>query len=392
MRNERLARLTDYPFQRLTDLLGGPATPDAVVLSIGEPQAAPPPMVQRILAENTPLWGKYPPIPGSPDYRKACAEWLERRFALPAGLVDADRHVLPVAGTREALYMIAQVVCPAEADERPVVLLPNPFYQVYAGAAVMAGAEPVYVPATAASGHLPDFAALPETVLRRTALAFYNTPANPQGSVASLDQLTAMVELARRHDFVLASDECYSEIYDAAAPAGALQACARLGGGLDNVLVFHSLSKRSGVPGLRCGFVAGDAGIIAAFAHLRSYGGATVPLPILAAGAALWRDETHVAENRAAYRAKIDAAERLLGGRFGFARPPGGFFLWLDVGDGEAAAKALWQQAKLRVLPGRYLARDGADGSNPGARHIRVALVHDLETTTRALTRLAEIL
>lgn len=392
MRNQRLSRLTDYPFQRLTDLLGGPATPDALVMSIGEPQSAPPPMVRQILADNTPLWGKYPPIPGSPDYRLACAQWLERRFALPAGLVQPDKHVLPVAGTREALYMIAQVVCPTEGAEPPVVLLPNPFYQVYAGAAVMAGAEPVYVPATADTGFLPDYGALPEAVLRRTALAFYNTPANPQGAVADLDQLARMVALARQYGFLLASDECYSEIYDTTPPAGALAACARLGGGLDNVLVFHSLSKRSGVPGLRCGFVAGDAGVIAAFSHLRSYGGATVPLPVLAAGAALWRDEAHVEENRAAYRAKVDAAEDLLGGRFGFARPPGGFFLWLDVGNGEAAAVKLWQQARIRVLPGRYMARDDVDGSNPGAAFIRVALVHDLDTTRRALARLAEIL
>lgn len=392
MRNERLALLTDYPFQRLTELLGGPATADALVMSIGEPQAAPPPMVERILTENTPLWGKYPPIPGTPDYRRACAEWLNRRFSLPDGLIDADRHVLPVAGTREALYMIAQVVCPTEGAERPVVLLPNPFYQVYAGAAVMAGAEPVYVPATAATGHLPDYAALPEAILNRTALAFYNTPANPQGSVATPAQLTTVVELARRHGFVLASDECYSEIYDTTPPAGALEACARLGGGLDHVVVFHSLSKRSGVPGLRCGFVAGDARVIAAFSHLRSYGGATVPLPILAAGAALWRDESHVDANRAVYRAKTDAAERLLGGRFGFHRPPGGFFLWLDVGDGEAAALKLWHEARIRVLPGRYLARDEADGANPGARYLRVALVHDLDTTRRALARLADIL
>lgn len=392
MRNERLAQLTDYPFQRLTDLLGGPATPDSLVMSIGEPQSAPPPMVQRILAENASLWGKYPPTPGTPDYRRACADWLDHRFALPAGMINADRHILPVAGTREALYMIAQVACPTEGTTRPVVLLPNPFYQVYAGAAVMAGAEPVYVPATSETGYLPDYAAVPESILERTALAFYNSPANPQGAVASLEQFTTMVTLARHHGFVLASDECYSEIYDASPPAGALQACAALGGGMENVVVFHSLSKRSGVPGLRCGFVAGDAQVIAAFAHLRSYGGATVPLPVLAAGAALWRDESHVDENRALYRAKTDLAEELLGGRFGFQRPPGGFFLWLDVGDGEAATLKLWREARIRTLPGRYLARDTAEGGNPGARYLRVALVHDLETTRRALSRLADIL
>lgn len=392
MTNPRLGRLTDYPFQRLTALLGGAAAPDSVVMSIGEPQHPPPPVVAEVLAAQAALWGKYPPVAGSPDYRRACTDWLSRRFALPAGMLDADRHVVPVAGTREALFLFAQAVVPGDGDGRPVVLLPNPFYQVYAGAAVMASAEPVFVPATAATGFQPDFAALPEATLARTALAYLCTPGNPQGSVASLDLLTRSIAAARRHGFVLAVDECYSEIYDAQPPAGALQACAALGGGLDNVVVFHSMSKRSSVPGLRCGFVAGDERALAAFAHLRSYGGATVPLPVLAAGAALWRDEAHVEANRALYRAKLDIAEELLGGRFGFFRPPGGFFLWLDVGDGEAAALALWRQAKIRVLPGAYLAREDAAGVNPGKPYIRVALVHDLETTRRALGRLAEVL
>ncbi len=389
MTNPRLAMLTDYPFQRLTTLLGGPATPESLVMSIGEPQHAPPSFVADVIAAHAHLWGKYPPLAGTPDYRRACADWLTRRFGLPAGMLDAERQVIPVAGTREALYLIAQTV--VDPDARPVVLLPNPFYQVYAGAAAMAGAEPVFVPATAESGFLPDFAALPAATLERAALAYYCTPANPQGAVADAATLRRTVDLARRHGFVLAVDECYSEIWDQAPPAGALGACAALGGGTEGVVVFHSLSKRSSVPGLRCGFVAGDPDILAAFAHLRSYGGPTVPLPVLAAGAALWRDEAHVDDNRALYRAKLDLAEDLLGGRFGFRRPPGGFFLWLDVGDGERAALTLWREAGIRVLPGAYLARD-AGGGNPGAAYIRVALVHDLATTRRALSRIAEVL
>lgn len=392
MLNSRLDRLTDYPFQRLTTLLGGPATADAVVMSIGEPQHPPPECVARLLAENAGLWGKYPPVNGSAEFRAAASGWLGRRFALPDGMIDADRHILPVAGTREALYLIAQVACDAEAAERPVVLLPNPFYQVYAGAAVMAGAEPVFVPATRETGFLPDFGALPAAVLERAALAYLCTPANPQGSVADLERLKAAVALARRHDFVLAVDECYSEIYDAAPPPGALQACAALGGALDNVVVFHSLSKRSSVPGLRSGFVAGDAAVIAAFARLRSYGGAATPLPVLAAATALWNDEAHVEANRALYRAKLDAAEAILGDRLGFYRPAGGFFLWLEVGDGEAATLAMWRAARIRVLPGAYLARADAAGRNPGAAFIRVALVHDLDTTVTALRRLAAAL
>lgn len=392
MMNERLDRLTDYPFQRLADLLGGPVPvgAGAVVMSIGEPQHPPPPLVREAIDANAALWGKYPPLTGTPDYRRACADWLARRFSLPRGFVDAERHILPVAGTREALFLIAQVVVGGTGG---LALLPNPFYQVYLGAAVMAGAEPVLVAGSPETDFLPDFSTLPHETLGSARLAYLCTPANPQGSVASLAMLKQAVALARRHGFVLAIDECYSEIYDDTPPAGALQACAELGGGIENVVVFHSLSKRSSVPGLRCGFVAGDPRVIAAFSRLRSYGGAAVPLPVLAAGAALWRDEAHVADNRVLYRAKIDAAERILGGRFGFRRPPGGFFLWLDVGDGEAAALRLWREAAIRVLPGAYLARPGGEGAaNPGQRHIRVALVHDLATTEAALRRLAEVL
>lgn len=386
MLNDRLDQLSDYPFQRLADLLGGAATPDAVVMSIGEPQHPPPAMVAEVLAEQAALWGKYPPANGSPDFRRAVTDWLTHRFRLPADMLDPDRAVLPVAGTREALYLIAQTVV-TPRHRREVVLLPNPFYQVYVGAAVMAGAEPVFVPGTDGGVGQPDLDSLPADLLDRTALVYLCSPANPQGSVAGLERLKRAVMLARRHGFVLAVDECYSEIWDREPPAGALEACAALGGGLDNVVVFHSLSKRSSVPGLRSGFVAGDPRLIAAFQRLRSYGGAATPLPILAAAAALWRDEAHVGRNRDLYRAKIDIAERLLGGRFGFRRPEGGFFLWLDVGDGERAAVELWRQGRIRVLPGKYLARDGV-----GDRFIRVALVHDLDTTERALARLAEIL
>jgi N-succinyldiaminopimelate aminotransferase len=388
MLNPRLDLLTDYPFQRLTDLLGSAATPDSVVMSIGEPQHPPPPMVAAILAEQGAGWGKYPPANGTEAFRAAVVDWLGGRFRLPAGLLSPERGVLPVAGTREALFLIAQVAC---GGARPVVLLPNPFYQVYAGAAVMAGAEPVFVGGSDGPASQPDFSRLPEDVLRRTRLAYLCSPANPQGSVASLDLLKRTVALARRHDFVLAVDECYSEIWDRREPAGALAACAAIGDGVDNVVVFHSLSKRSSVPGLRSGFVAGDPRVIAAFARLRSYGGAATPLPVLAAAAALWRDETHVVANRDLYRAKLDLAEAVFGGRPGFRRPEGGFFLWLEVGDGERAAQALWHEARIRVLPGRYLAREDENGTNPGAPFIRIALVHDLTTTERALGRIAAI-
>ena len=385
MLNERLDLLTDYPFQRLAELLGGAPGPDAIVMSIGEPQHPAPALVAETLAAKASLWNKYPPAQGTPEFR-AAAGWLTRRFGLPDGMVDPDRAILPVAGTREALYLIAQTVVGRRA-ERPVVLLPNPFYQVYVGAAIMAGAEPVFVPGADGPSSQPDFAALPNRILDRVALAYLCSPGNPQGSVADLELLKRNVEMARERGFLLAVDECYSEIWDKAEPPGALSACAALGGDMDKVMVFHSLSKRSSVPGLRSGFVAGDPVMMAAFQRLRSYGGAATPVPVLAAAAALWNDETHVEENRALYRAKLDIAERLLKGRFGFERPAGGFFLWLDVGDGEKAAKELWDRARIRVLPGKYLSRDGV-----GDRFIRVALVHDLETTEMALSRLAEVL
>ena len=388
----RLDHLPDYPFARLAKLLGGPPGPNSITMSIGEPQHRPPALVAETLAANAALWGKYPPANGSTDFRRAVAEWAGRRYGLPAGLIDPEKSILPVAGTREALYLIAQAVCGDRDGGRPLVLLPNPFYQVYAGAAVMAGAEPVFVPGAHGPTSQPDFSALPPEALARTALAYICSPANPQGSVADAALLERSVAAARRHGFVLACDECYSEVWDKTEPPGALASCAALGEGLANVIVFNSLSKRSSVPGLRSGFVIGDERVIHAFSRLRSYGGAATPLPVQAASAALWRDEAHVVESRDLYRAKIDLAERILGGRFGFYRPAGGFFLWLDVGDGEAAATRLWREADLRVLPGAYLAAEDSVDGNPGHRYIRVALVHDLATTEVALTRLAAVL
>jgi len=302
--------------------------------------------------------------------------------------------VLPLAGTREGLFMAAQLcVPPRKNGGTPAVLMPNPFYQVYVGAVVVNGAEPILVPAVKATDFLPDYAGVSKADLERTAMAYLCTPANPQGTVADLDQLKAVIRLARAHDFVLISDECYSEIYDDTPPAGALRACAELGEGLANVLVFNSLSKRSSVPGLRAGFVAGDAALISKFSKLRAHGGAVQPLPVMAAAAALWTDEAHVDANRRLYRAKTGDAERILGADFGFYRPKGGFFLWLDVGDGEKAAKKLWETAAVKVLPGAYLARPaGAESANPGTSYIRVALVHDQARTATALTRLAETL
>ncbi|MEO5335406.1 MAG: aminotransferase class I/II-fold pyridoxal phosphate-dependent enzyme [Magnetospirillum sp. WYHS-4] len=388
MHNPRLDLLTDYPFDRLRALLGDSMPPRELApltLSIGEPQHTPPALIAETLAANAHLWGKYPPVDGTPEFRAAVDAWLMRRYGV-SGVPS-----LPLSGTREGLFMAAALaVGEAKGGGRPLVLVPNPFYQVYSGAAVMWGAEPVFLPATKATGFLPELEALDGDTFRRTTALFLCSPANPQGTMADLDYLKRAIVQARRHDFLLIVDECYAEIYDRDPPSGALQACRELGEGFGKVLSFHSLSKRSSAAGLRSGFVAGDPEFIGLFRRLRSYGGATLPLPVLAASAALWNDEVHVVANRDLYRHKFDLADAILGPRV--ERPPGGFFLWLAVDDGERAAFRLWTEAGLRVLPGAYLARDGADGHNPGAGYIRVALVHDLATTEEALRRLVNVL
>jgi len=397
MSTDRLDSLLSFhPFTRLNALLQGikPGGSEAPLLfSVGEPQMAPPPILTEMLVRHADQWSRYPLPQGTPEFRAAVADWLSRRYGLPLGMLDSDSHILPVAGSREALFMIALSAVPEQrTGDRPAVLIPNPFYHVYAGAAAVAGGEPVFLPTSRESGFLPDIERISPDLLERTALAYVCSPANPQGAVASLDYLRHWIALARRHNFVLALDECYAEIYDRAPPPGGLAACAALGGDLDNVIVFHSLSKRSGVPGLRSGFVAGDARLIRRNAQLINYGGVAVPYPILAASTALWRDEAHVEAGRQRYRANFDAAADIVGHEFGFVRPAGGFFLWLDVGNGESAAKRLWAEAGIRVLPGAYMARVDDSGSNPGQRYIRVALVYDPATTAAGLRRLTQAL
>jgi len=396
----RLDLLGDYPFQRLAALLKEvPAAEgvEPVLMHVGEPQLPQPDLVAEEVARAAHLWSRYPPVEGSQDFRRSTADWLTRRYGLPEGMVDPDRNVIAACGTREVLFQTALAAAPgAESGNgagRPAVLMPNPMYHVYYGAAVMAGAEPVPVSATADTGFLPDYGAVDPAILERTALAYLCSPGNPQGAVASVAQLQAMIGLARKYGFLLALDECYSEIWRGTPPPGGLEACAAMGGEMDGVLVFHSLSKRSNAPGLRAGFVAGDAAALARLLRLRSYGGAQVPGPVQAAAAALWRDETHVERSRAHYEALFAMARRVLGNRAGYHDSPGGFFLWLDVGNGEAAARAAWRHGAVKVMPGRYMSRpDPATGENPGDRYIRVALVHDLETAEAGLIRLADAL
>jgi N-succinyldiaminopimelate aminotransferase len=396
MLNPRLETLSDYPFRRLATLLA-PIAPASgripVDLALGQPMHPIPPLMIETLRANEHLWGRYPPVNGTPAFREAAAAWLTRRYDLPAGTLDPDRHLLPVAGTKEALFMIAQAVMPErKAGRRPAVLLPNPFYNVYLGGALMAGAEPVLLSVTAETSYLPRLDQLSGELLERTAAFYLCSPANPQGAAADLDYLKRLIELARVHRFLLIVDECYAEIYTGTPPPGALEAAIALDGRLDSVLVCHSLSKRSSAAGLRSGFVAGDPEVLAGFARLRSYAAAVQPLPVLAAATALWQDEEHVIANRQLYREKFDLTDDRLDRRFGYYRPDGGFFLWLEVGDGEAAARRLWAEAAIKVLPGGYIGRPDPSGDNPGDGAIRVALVHDLATVDGALADLVATL
>jgi|TARA_R110002073_G_scaffold123785_3_gene267586 aspartate/methionine/tyrosine aminotransferase len=403
--SDRFANMPDGPFAQLNTLLEGVQPgQDPIMMSIGEPQHAFPEFVSDVLRAHEKDYGKYPPIIGTTPFRDAAAGWLARRYNLPPEVLEPDARILPVNGTREALFNLALVACPTEkAGRRPAVLMPNPFYQCYASAAIAAGAEPHYIAATAENGFLPDFEALDSDLLARTAMIYFCSPANPQGTVAPLDYLKRLITLAREHDITLVIDECYADIYDKEEPPGGLQAALELavptsgaasGDVFDNIIVFHSLSKRSNLPGLRTGFCAGDKALINRFRAFRNIAAPQTPLPVLAAATACWNDDAHSAENRARYQVKNDIAERIIGNRYGFYRPAGGFFLWLDVGDGVAVAKQLWADAGLKVLPGSYLARDDAAlaDKNPGARFIRLALVQDEKTVEEALTRLTNVL
>jgi N-succinyldiaminopimelate aminotransferase len=398
MFNSRLDAMRDSPFRRLAALLSESAPRSNIApidLSVGEPQHQPPEFIRRIIDGRADSWNRYPSLSGTAELRKACADWLIRRYRLPAAMIDPETMIMSCSGTREGLYMAATLaVTPAGAGAAmPLAFLPNPFYQVYVGAATLAGAEPVFMPATRETGFLPDLDALDPVALDRAQLMYICSPANPQGAVADLEYLKHAITLARRHDFLLVMDECYAEIYNTdAPPTGALEAAAALGGSLQNLLVFHTLSKRSSAPGLRSGFCVGSARAIALLFRLRSYSCAATPVAIMEAATALWNDDSHVAEIRALYRAKYDIAERVLNGRFGFYRPAGGFYLWLDVGNGEAATKRLWNEAGIKALPGAYLTRPSPDGANAGERYLRLALVSTVEETEDALSRVARTL
>ena len=390
--NPRLRLLRPYPFERLRTLFAGavpPADRPHIALSIGEPRHAPPSFVAAELTRALGTLGSYPLVAGLPELRTAIARWLERRFCLPTTSVDAESMVLPVNGTREALFAFAQTVVDPSRP-RPAVLMPNPFYQIYEGAALLAGAEPVYLECGPQTGYLPDLDAVPSAIWQRCQLLYLCSPGNPTGAVMPESGLRHALELADRYGFVIASDECYSEIYadESSPPPGLLQAAHAAGrSAFERCVVFHSLSKRSSVPGLRSGFVAGDPSVLEAFRLYRTYHGCAVPLHTQRASLPAWQDEAHVIENRRLYREKFAAVVPLLSEVLDVETPAGSFYLWPEVGDDEAFARGLFEQEHVTVLPGSYLARD-TDGGNPGRGRVRISLVASLDGCLEAARRI----
>jgi aspartate/methionine/tyrosine aminotransferase len=384
---ERFSNLPEYAFPRLRALLDAHAPGgEPIAMTIGEPRHALPDFVGEVLAAHLDGFGVYPPNDGTPELLAAISAWIGRRYDVDLG---PDR-IMVLNGTREGLFNAGLALCPElKNGQRPVVLMPNPFYQVYAVAALAAGAEPVYVPATAATGFLPDYAGLPPALLDRVALAYICSPANPQGAVASTGYWANLLALAEAHDFKILADECYSEVWHRAPPPGILQAATAQGTDPERVFAFHSLSKRSNLPGLRSGFVAGGQTGIAHIRKLRAFAGAPLPLPLQRVAERVWADEAHVNASRALYQQKFSDAAAIFAGVQGFQLPEGGFFLWLPVDDGETSALRLWRETGVRVLPGAYLSRD-VGGENPGKGYIRVALVAPREETQRGLTRLRD--
>ncbi|OEY67023.1 succinyldiaminopimelate transaminase [Marinobacter sp. X15-166B] len=394
--NPNLSRLHPYPFEKLNKLKAGINTPAhlaPISLGIGEPQHPAPGFVRQTLADNLDRLANYPTTKGMDAFREAMAAWATRRFQLPPGTLTAARNLVPVNGTREGIFSLVQAVI--DASRPAAVVSPNPFYQIYEGAALLAGASPVYLPCDGSNGFIPDFDAVPESVWRDCQILFLCSPGNPSGAVIPMATLIKVIELADRHDFIVASDECYSELYpdENSPPVGLLQACATMGRhDYRNCIVFHSLSKRSNLPGLRSGFVAGDGEVLARYLQYRTYHGCAMPIHNQLASIAAWQDEDHVRDNRRAYREKFDAVVPILRQVMAVDYPAAGFYLWPETPvDDETFALELAAQQNVHLLPGRYLSRE-VDGYNPGANRVRMALVAPLEECVEAAQRIVTYL
>lgn len=392
-----LQHLHPYPFEKLARLKQGvvpPADKHHIALSIGEPAHPTPHFIEATLIANIEGLGVYPTTKGMPELRAAIALWLERRFRLPEAAVNPETQVLPVSGTREALFSFAQAVVDTTVVQKPVVIMPNPFYQIYEGAALLAGAEPYFLNSLPENGLRIDYAGVPESVWQRTQLLYVCSPGNPTGKVMNLEDWREVFALADQYGFVIASDECYSEIYfdEAQPPLGALQAAHLLGRGDRNLVMFSSLSKRSNVPGMRSGFVAGDAQILEKFLLYRTYHGCAMNPAVQAASIAAWNDETHVVENRRLYAQKFASVTPILGDCLEVELPDAAFYLWAKVPMSDTEfARGLFEQFNVIVLPGSFLARE-AHGVNPGEGLVRIALVAPLDDCVEAARRITQFL
>ncbi len=390
--NPNLSMLHPYPFQKLRDLFKG-VTPNPALrhvnLSIGEPKHATPQLIKNALTENLAGLASYPTTAGEPALRDAINQWLMRRYGIPG--LDIEKAIIPVNGSREALFAFAQaVIDPTRPD--PVVVSPNPFYQIYEGAALLAGAQPYFLNTLPENGFRMDYASVPESFWQRTQLMYVCSPGNPTGKVMNLDEWREVFALADKYGFVIASDECYSEIYfdEAHPPLGALQAAHQLGRGFERIVMFSSLSKRSNVPGMRSGFVAGDAAILEKFLLYRTYHGCAMNPAVQAASAAAWNDETHVMENRRLYAEKFSAVTPLLKDVIEVAMPDAAFYYWARVSMSDTEfARGLYERFNVTVLPGSYLARE-AHGVNPGENFVRIALVAPLPDCVEAAQRIRQ--
>ena len=397
--NPDLKILQPYPFQKISTLLDGitPADKPMLSLAIGEPKHPTPQVILNALQENLAGFSSYPLTKGNNELRESISNWLTQRFNLPQKCLNPNKHVLPVNGTREALFAFAQAVINKEAPS-PKILMPNPFYQIYEGAAFLAGAEPVYLPCTKALGFNPDFDAVSGQTWDDCQLLYLCSPGNPTGAVVDEAQIKNLLNLAEKHDFIIASDECYSEIYfdEGKPPVGLLEVAAKTGNTeFKRCVVFHSLSKRSNAPGLRSGFVAGDAKILEQFLLYRTYHGCAMSPPIQAASIAAWNDEDHVLANRDEYRAKFDAVLKILSPYMDVKKPDASFYLWAGINtqdlDDQTFTREIYQQQHLKVVPGSYLSRE-VGGFNPGENRIRMALVATLDECIESAERIVEYL
>lgn len=395
--NPDLQKLQPYPFEKLAKLkaeVTPPAELEHIALSIGEPKHPSPEFVMDEFTRNLDKLANYPTTSGLPELRQTIADWATRRFKLEAGTLTGENNVLPVNGTREAIFAFTQAAIgrTADTEANPLVVSPNPFYQIYEGAAYLSGAEPYYLSCVADNNFVPDFDAVPAEVWQRCQLLYLCSPSNPTGAVTDADTLKKLIALSDEYDFIVASDECYSEIYfdEEHPPVGLLEVCAQLGrNDYKNCIVFHSLSKRSNLPGLRSGFVAGDAELIKPFLSYRTYHGCAMSLPTQLASIAAWNDEAHVLENRDKYRAKFAAVIEILEPVMDVKLPDASFYLWAGtpIAD-DKFAQGLFEQQNVTVLPGRYVSREDETGELPGAGRVRMALVATMDECVEAAWRI----